>query len=192
MQFDNWSVLEYFVDAVNRYMSKRDLDLHQKSLIKLPAVEFYLVYSGESKWDVDELHLSDSFIEDTDALELTVKVIHRKEECEHSIVNDYLTFIHLVKTLVGKYGSSNEGKYQAISEAISYCIANGILKEYLTKRKGEVFNMLTKEITQEEHDRIVKKDGAALDRARINKLNKLLVQDKRMNDLIRSTDDSDF
>lgn len=56
--------------------------------------------------------------------------------------------------------------------------------------------MLTKEITQEEHDRIVKKDGvtegAALDRARINKLNKLLMRDKRMNDLIRSTDDSDF
>ena len=119
-------------------------------------------------------------------------MIHRKEECEHSIVNDYLTFIHLVKTLVGKYGSSNEGKYQAISEAISYCIANGILKEYLTKRKGEVFNMLTKEITQEEHDRIVKKDGITEGEAHINELNKLLVQDKRINDLIRSASDTNF
>lgn len=185
-------LLEYFVDAVNRYMSKRDFDLHQKSLIKLPAVEFYLVYSGESEWEADELRLSDSFTEDTDALELTVKIIHRKEENVHNIVNDYLTFIHMVKTFMEKHDNSNEGKYMAISEAISYCIANGILTEYLMKRKGEVFNMLTKEITQEEHDRIVKKDGAALDRARINELIRLLMQDKRMDDLIRSTSDPDF
>ena len=135
------------------YLRKKGESLHQKEKILLPSAEFYVVYSGNEKWDVKELRLSDSFKENNGFLELLVKIIH-KDDYKESILDDYLTFIYKVKENMEIYGRDEENIRRSVLEAIGYCIKNNILARYLEERQREVFGMLMNEISVDEFGEI--------------------------------------
>ena len=119
-----------------------------KKLVKIPKPKFYVLYNGvEAYPERKTLHLSDAFIE-TDrsvVLNLDVEVIninlnHNKElfkSCK--ILNEYSTFVYIARAL------SKEKGIEGFNEAINYCIEHNILKDYLEKRRSEVYNFLVAE-----------------------------------------------
>ena len=150
--------LFYYADSLMRYLKQHDISLHDKTKIVLPAVEFYLVYSGDKEWNVSELRLSDSFFSSESAIELVVKVIRRNDYIG-SVADDYLNFVFKVKEFANIYGNTKEGKRKAVIAAIDYCIANNILKEYFKMRTEEVTYMFIEELTQEDIYEIRRKEG---------------------------------
>ena len=153
----NWNMplrlLVYYAEEIMGYLRKEGESLHQKEKILLPSAEFYVVYSGNEKWDVKELRLSDSFKENNGSLELLVKIIH-KDDYKESILDDYLTFIYKVKENMELYGRDEENIRRSVLEAIGYCIKNNILAGYLEERQREVFGMLMNEISVDEFGEI--------------------------------------
>ena len=133
---------------------------YRTKLFQIPTPEFYVLYNGADACPEEEtLRLSDAFrlagipgIEGLPTLELTVRVLnvnigHNKkilEKCE--VLRQYAFFVGEV------HSRRNAGMTleDAIPSAIDFCVANGILVEYLKTNSSEVRNMLFAEFNLEE------------------------------------------
>ncbi|GHV12566.1 hypothetical protein AGMMS49938_05360 [Fibrobacterales bacterium] len=100
------------------------------------------------------LKLSDAFeIQGKEtALELVVKIfnINKKGhnpsiEQNSQTLNGYSTFIDKVREFEKEDTLEN-----AVRKAVSYCIENGILRDYLERNKSEVINMLFTEFNMDD------------------------------------------
>jgi hypothetical protein len=131
--------------------------IYRTKLLTIPTPEFYVLYNGVAKYPDDKtLRLSDAFryvvSERPPALELIVRVIninkgHNEkilEKCE--VLRGYSAFIGKIREFQ-KAGSARE---DAIAAAVDFCIANGILVEYLKQNSSEVRNMLFTEFNLED------------------------------------------
>ena len=72
------------------------------------------------------------------------------ENC--SILKEYTTFIEKVR----EYKDNNLEK--PIEAAIEWCIANDILKEFLTTHKPEVLKAMTIDMTWEHREKIIRRE----------------------------------
>ena len=72
------------------------------------------------------------------------------ENC--SILKEYTTFIEKVR----EYTDNNLEK--PIEAAIEWCIANDILKEFLTTHKPEVLKAMTIDMTWEHREKIIRRE----------------------------------
>jgi len=134
--------------------------IYRTKLFTIPTPEFYVLYNGIDAYpDEKTLKLSDAFkrlnisgIENLPALELTVRVLnvnvgHNEKILEKcNVLRGYAVFIEQVR---GYQRAGRELK-DAIAAAIDFCIANGILVEYLKTKGSEVHNMLFTEFNIEE------------------------------------------
>lgn len=138
--------LEYIGRIFENILEMRDR--YARLLIKIPTPEFYVFYTGnESMSAVQELKLSDAFIQKVEApqLELIVKVINLNskenegflESCP--ILKEYARFVSVVKDFKLKQGK------KGYDMAIRYCIKNNILKDYIINNAKEVEGMLVAE-----------------------------------------------
>jgi len=140
--------------------------IYRTKFFTIPTPEFYVLYNGTDAYpDEKTLRLSDAFRcanipgvggENFQpllpALELTVRVLnvnvgHNEkilEKCD--VLRDYTVFIGQVR---GRQRAGLTLK-DAIAAAIDFCIANGILVEYLKNKGSEVRNMLFTEFNIEE------------------------------------------
>ena len=133
---------------------------YRTKLFTIPTPEFYVLYNGADVCpDETTLRLSDAFrhvkipgVESLPALELTVRVLnvnvgHNEkilEKCD--VLHNYAVFVGQVRDRKRAGLSLNE----AITAAMDFCIANGILVEYLKNKGSEVHNMLFTEFNLEE------------------------------------------
>lgn len=124
------------------------------------------------------LKLSDAYEVPTDQpeLELTVRVLninpgHNEvllESC--SILKQYMQFITKVREridILTAKTSDTPLPYMdrlrvAISEAVDYCITQGILGDFFKKHRSEVIAVTLYEYSEEEHRRIQERDKTAL------------------------------
>ena len=120
-------------------------DRYARLLIKIPTPEFYVFYTGnENLPAIQELKLSDAFIQETETpqLELIVKVINLNSKendkllNECSILKEYTEFVRIVKEYRVKYGKEGYDK------AIRYCIKHGILKDFIAENAKESGELL--------------------------------------------------
>jgi len=133
-------------------------------LIKIAAPEFYVFYNGykDEFKDETELNLSDAFKDKSiRQLELTVKVYninkgHNEELLNNSkALNEYAVFIARVRRNEKK-GLKRE---ESVTEAVTYCINNNIMRDFLKDYSGEVINMLTAEFDIEKYGEAMRKSG---------------------------------
>ena len=126
--------------------------IYRSTLFTIPTPEFYVLYNGVDDYpDEKTLILSDAFrrvdipsAEKLPALDLQVHVInvnkgHNEKilgRCE--VLRGYAVFIGQVRDRQ-KAGLSLA---DAITNAIDFCVSNGILVEYLKNNSPEVHNML--------------------------------------------------
>ena len=93
------------------------------------------------------MKLSEAFGDDNSALELIVKAynincgLNQPLLAKCGYLNDYSTLVGKVKEGI----TDGLPRRQAISNAVKFCIENGIMKGYLEEHSEEVFNMLALE-----------------------------------------------
>ena len=141
--------LLYYAEQLKRYLfsdNSRRKKVFQKSLMKLPYPEFYVIFTGnDSEFSDSALQLSDAFAV-KDFINVTVKVISQKNLAAHGLLSEYLEFIKILKDNINCKGDRKE----AIKETVQTCLASGILINYLNMRKEGIADMLMKEMTIEE------------------------------------------
>lgn len=124
-------------------MQKR---LYSTATIKLPAPEFYMIYTGKQKYNKEYISISDLFEEQyrsDEFLKLNVKVIQKEDE--HNILGGYIAFVKKAEELK----EAGNKPLEAIKSAIEWCLKNGILIEFIKARRNEVMSLMTEEWTIE-------------------------------------------
>ena len=145
--------------------------IYRENLFTIPTPEFYVLYNGAKDYpDEATLKLSDAFrradipgVERLPfpALELAVRVLnvnrgHNEkilEKCE--VLRGYAVFIGQVR----EYQQAGQALEDAINAAIDYCVASGILVEYLKNNGSEVRNMLFTEFNLEDAKQVWREEA---------------------------------
>jgi hypothetical protein len=159
--------LMYIARIYEKIIDRRAI--YREKLFKMPTPEFYVLYNGKDDYpDEKTLKLSDAFncvdppcVERLPALELTVRVININkgrnekilEKCE--VLRGYAVFVGQIR----EYQKAGQQLDDAIKSAIDYCLANGILVEYLKKNASEVRNMIFTEFNLEEAKEVWFEEG---------------------------------
>ena len=103
-------------------------------------------------------------------------------------------------SLVRSYQAKGPVTHRAMQEIVEICLEKGILVELMKNHGKSIIDILHFEITQEEAIEMSREDGfeagfakgAETVRERINKLNQLLIEGNRFDDLKKSTADAEF
>lgn len=164
----NWNMpfrmLLYYVTEVLDSLPDGIDSLHKRKRMKLPDVEFYVVYSGTDEWGTEWLRLSDAFYGKKEPmLDLVVKVIHERN-CKDGILKDYLGFISLVKRYIEKYGRDEDNIRKAVLNAIDDYVGGKIealpdFAIYLDKRREEIRGMYFGEIVESKRDEVLMEEA---------------------------------
>jgi predicted transposase/invertase (TIGR01784 family) len=130
--------------------------LYRQTLVKIPAPQFIVLYNGEQELpngqDKMTLKLSDAFeqvpeLAETLPLELEVTVYNINKGHSEDILaksetlNGYATFIAAVR----KRTSTGLPLSDAITQAVTECVNENVLADFLLQNSSEVLNMLTQE-----------------------------------------------
>jgi predicted transposase/invertase (TIGR01784 family) len=139
--------------------------------LELLRPEFIMLYNGdEDIEDLSELKLSDLFKQVAGHERIDIEIIVRVynindgrnaeilEKCES--LKKYAKFIGRVKENLIRSKAKGEPSLQAaIREAVAYCIANNILKDFLEQHGKEVVSMLTAEFKLKTAQQVWKEMG---------------------------------
>ena len=145
----------YFGKLYNKYIKSNKLNLYGETQLRLPTPQYIVFYNGSKmNEDVTELRLSDSFIDNSaeSRFEWTATVINinygrNKELMEKCIVlKEYSILVDKIK----RYTKIYEDLKHAIDRAVTECISEGILKEFLIKHRAEVIDVCITEYDEEE------------------------------------------
>lgn len=108
--------------------------------VVLPVPEFYVVYTGKQRkgfQNRDIISLSKEFWDGEDAgIEIKAHILYNGEK--NDILYQYVTFCQVADDMIRKFGRTEE----AFSEIMRICKSRNILREYLTSREKEVYDMI--------------------------------------------------
>ena len=153
--------LMYLSDLYEKMIVGRNV--YGTKIIQIPAPRFIVFYNGkEERPERERIKLSDAYItkDGEVSLELIVDVIninvgHNKELLDAcKTLGDYSEYVHRVRKYA-KGGTIEE----AVDKAISECIREGILKEFLEGNRAEARAMSIYEYDQDEHIRLEREDA---------------------------------
>lgn len=189
--------LSYFARLYESYVRKNDLDIFSSTLLKLPKPQYIVFYNGLSdEPERRELRLSDCFEDDGRENHLEVKAVmlninlgynrQLMEKCR--LLYEYAVFVDTVR----KYIKDGAEIKNAIEQAINICISNDILKEFLERNREGVVNMMLTEYNQELHEKNLIERGIEQGADRMSHLTRLLLKEKRYDDLEKAATDKAF
>lgn len=150
----------------------RKLNMYGYNLIKLPFPQYIVFYNGTQKLKDDaeymELRLSDAFEQPDEnmgepSLECIAKVYNinygrNKELMERCrTLEEYSIFVGGVT----EYRAQGMTLEEAIDRAITECIAEGVLEDFLRKHRAEVVGMLFEEFNMKEYVMMERRDSYA-------------------------------
>ena len=185
------SILHKRISTENLYGSKKVL---------IPNPRFVVFYNGtDSQPERQILKLSDAYEkkQDEPELELTVTVFNINYGCNEELLNacrtlkEYAMYVERVRTYAKQMPLA-----KAVENAVDYCIAEGILTDFLRKNRAEVIMLSIFEYDEEAHHRLLYEegveDGMEQGENRVNRLNSILIDMGRLDDLKRATQDKSF
>jgi len=197
----------FYVSDLYSKMTK-DRNLYGSRRIMIPSPRFLIFYNGKEKRPEREiLELSDSFEiqEEEPWLNLKAVLLNINPGYNDEIVNacktlsDYVIYTSRVR----EYAEQMKIE-AAVEEAITECIAGGILADFLTKYRAEAKKMSIYEY-DEERQRIWdreegkeegrkegKEEGIKEGENRFAALTKVLLQEKQTEKLLRATEDKAY
>ncbi len=153
--------LLYIADQIQELL--RMEDLYKSTQVKIPTPEFVTFYNGQQKQpEIRQLKLSDLFVKkvETPALELIVTQINLSTGCNKELLkkcrtlHDYVMYVDKVREY-SKQGTLDE----AVEQAVTECIKDDILKEFLLRQRSEAVKMTIYEFDQEQHDQTLHEEG---------------------------------
>lgn len=153
--------LLYVADVYSDYT--KDMNLYGTRAVKLPTPKFVIFYNGqEEQPDRKELKLSELFaIPDSEpSLELTAVMLninkgHNKELMETCrTLHDYAEYTARVREYAAVMNLD-----EAVERAITECINEGILADFLKKNRAEAKKVSIYEYDEERHMRQTREEG---------------------------------
>lgn len=144
--------LIYIARTLEKMMES--LPIYGETLQKIPTPEFYVLYTGEEKWEQKTLRLSESFNcrAPENSVELVVKVINLGYNEKNEVLKrsetlaGYSRLLHYIKEGKGQ----GKNLQESIDDAVKRCMKEGVLRDFLKKNSQEVGNMLFDEVSWEE------------------------------------------
>ena len=156
--------LIYLAQEYQMVIERAQESIYGTGLIALPTPKCVVFYNGQR--DVPErqtLKLSDAFTDKRHKsdVELTVQMYNINygynrelmEKCRR--LGEYSEFVNVLR----KFTDGRSDKREALSEAVDYCIGNGILEDVLRKNRSQVLGMLLEEFDVEKYERTLRKEG---------------------------------
>lgn len=155
--------LFYFSRVYEGYVAEQELDIYSRTQLKLPTPHYIVFYNGtKEESDSKVLRLSDSFIKHDGpeaCLECTATMIninygHNQklmEACRELYEYSYL--IEQIRIELRNHHPLSD----AVDLAVTNCINNNILKNFLLRHQAEVKYMILEEFDLEKQLRLVKK-----------------------------------
>ena len=146
--------LFYFAQLYQKHIAKKDLNLHQSSLIKIPNPRFIVFYNGDTKRaERYKLRLSDAFeIKDASGdFEWTADVININQGANETLVKKCKPMYDYVR-LVGKISDNKKAGMKikrAVSEAVDWAIEENFLEGFVREQKEEIIGMYLTEFNEE-------------------------------------------
>ena len=145
--------LFYIARLIEKNVNKRSL--YQSGQIKIPAPHFVVFYNGKEEQPEDTtIKLSDAFLQKEEEPELELKVRYLNinqgynpelmERCR--TLREYSEFV----TRIRKYAGGETAIGEAVGRAVTECIEEGILADFLCSQRAEVIAMSIFEYNEEE------------------------------------------
>ena len=136
--------LTYLAQLLNNLVTNKD-ELYQNELLLFPEPQCFVFYDGDKNETLTKnIRLSDAFYSSRHRLELIVTSFNINFGLEQPLLKK-CSYLNDYSVLVGKVKQGLKNKLsrrQAIIHAIDWCIANNVMKDYLTEKRNEVFSML--------------------------------------------------
>lgn len=153
--------LLYVADVYSDYT--KDMNLYGTKAVKLPTPKFVIFYNGQAEQpDRKELKLSELFsIPDTDpslelkAVMLNINKGHNRKLMETCrTLEDYAEYTFRVREYAAEMPLDT-----AVEQAITECISEGILADFLRKNRAEAKKVSIYEYDEERHMRQTREEG---------------------------------
>ena len=128
-------ILIYLVNTIRDFIDASEQDVHSDSLVSLPQIELYVLYSGDRKNVPDEISFSEDYFKGNSPVDVRVKILHQPGT---TIYGQYIGFCKVYNEQRKLYGNDKK----CAEETIRICIEKGYLVEFLKKHKKEVITML--------------------------------------------------
>lgn len=209
----------YFARLYRSYVETMDLNLYGTKLIELPFPQFVVFYNGTSERPEMEIqYLSDAFKKPENlsgelavpALECRAVVFNinygknRKlmEKCKPLL--DYSRFIYTIRENI----TNGYSPQKAVDLAVDRCLEEDVLTDVLKEHRQEVVSMFLDEyddelFTKRMYEHFAREcretswndgwnDGREAGKDVINTLARLLIEDNRQDELIKSFTDASF
>lgn len=199
----------YFGKLYDKFVETNNLNIYGSKLIKIPTPQYIVFYNGNDNCDdITQLKLSTAFEDSSKASEfewtatmININYGRNKELMERcKILKDYTIFVDKVK----RYHKQTKSLEEALNRAVNECISEDILADFLKGHKAEVIDVCLTEYDEEKVMLALREEykeiglemgmeiGEKSGQERINKLFKKLRDDNRIDDLMRSLDDTEF
>ena len=151
-----------FYVAKEYQMLVRNQTLYASALVELPTPHFVVFYNGEKEREAEGLlKLSHSFMQKTEhpELELLVKVLNINldknleilETCR--LLKEYMLLVHKIRQYAIEYKDIN----QAVEKAVTECIDENILAEFLRKNRAEAIEVCIFEYDEKREKELIRK-----------------------------------
>ena len=133
----------------------KDMNLYGSRMIRIPAPHFVVFYNGEEECpDRDEMKLSDLYYEKEEDPSLELKVVtlninkgHNPELMETCrTLREYAEYADRVRRYVKEMPLE-----EAVERAITECIREGILEDFLKKNRAEAMKVSIYEYDAQKH-----------------------------------------
>lgn len=155
--------LRFLMYVAKEYqMLVRNQTLYASALVKVPTPHFVVFYNGETEQEAETiLRLSHSFQQKTDKpeLELMVKVLNinldKKQEVLEAcqLLKEYMLLVNKIRRYTDEYKDIN----QAVEQAVTECIEENILADFLRKNRAEAIEMCIFEYDDKREKELIRK-----------------------------------
>ena len=213
--------LIYLAEEYQKLIGQVEMSLYGSVQIPLPTPQCIVFYNGEKDAPEEQiLKLSDAFTnkERQADVELQVRMLNinygHNEKLMDSCrtLGEYAQFVAVSRQFV----SEGMELQEALNASIDYCLEHGILYETLKKHRSEVLGMLLEEFDVDKFVRTIRQEGIQIglrqgmqqgiqqgteqgikqgtERGidRVNRLTRLLLEQGRIEDLQRSSEDAEY
>ena len=204
--------LSYFARLYETYMSRYQLNVYGRKLIRLPAPQYLVFYNGrEDQPDELELKLSDAFVPslkngESPALECRVRMLNINLGHNRQLMQDCRRLWEYAKFVdeVNRNLDSGYSIDRAVNTAIDTCIRQDILKDLLIQSRSEVLLMFLTEYDEKLHmeqgrrlgleqgQKLVLEQGQKLGQEQILFLTQKLLAEGRLEDLKKASSDEQY
>ena len=155
--------LRFLMYVAKEYqMLVRNQTLYASALVKVPTPHLVVFYNGETEQEAETiLRLSHSFQQKTDKpeLELMVRVLNinldKKQEVLEAcqLLKEYMLLVNKIRRYTDEYKDIN----QAVEQAVTECIEENILADFLRKNRAEAIEMCIFEYDDKREKELIRK-----------------------------------